>query len=100
MRRRLPPGAAEHFPIELRALGDLVPDAPAPSAPMTQDPDDYLVALAAGADLLVSGDPDIMGLVAAVPPMLTPAAFLRRLDEEQPGRHPKIPAHSSSLYPC
>ena len=58
VRRRLPPGAAERFLIELRALGDLVPNAGPPSTPLTRDPDDdYLVALAraAGADVLVSG---------------------------------------------
>jgi uncharacterized protein len=55
------------------------PDPP----PVTRDPgDDYLVALAvrAGADVLVSGDSDLTGPKIAGVTVLTPRAFLERLE--------------------
>lgn len=51
---------------------------------LSPDPDDdYLVSLAraAAADYLVSGDSDLIGLVDAKPPVLTPRQFLDRLIE-------------------
>ncbi|MDA8395871.1 MAG: putative toxin-antitoxin system toxin component, PIN family [Candidatus Dormibacteraeota bacterium] len=83
VRRRLPPGAAERFLTELRALAELAPDARHPLPPVTRDPDDdYLVALAreAAVDCLVTGDADLTSLVELSPPVWSPAAFLARLD--------------------
>jgi predicted nucleic acid-binding protein len=60
----------------------LIADPPEPPA-LTPDPgDDYLPALAsaAGARFLVSGDPHLTQLAEPVPPVLTPRAFLDRLE--------------------
>jgi predicted nucleic acid-binding protein len=57
-------------------------DPPGPPA-VTRDPgDDYLVALAvgAGADVLVSGDRDLTDVQVAGVSVLTPRAFLERLE--------------------
>jgi putative PIN family toxin of toxin-antitoxin system len=65
----------------LRRLVSLEPD-PVVTTGLTPDPgEDYLVALAraANADFIVSGDPHLMELKQARPPVLTPRAFLRRL---------------------
>ncbi len=82
LRRWVTPEEARRFLVELRGLADLAADAPQPWARVTSDPDDdYLVALAhaVGADVMVSGDRDLTSLVAMVPPVLTPAAFLASL---------------------
>jgi putative PIN family toxin of toxin-antitoxin system len=82
LRRRLPPGAAERFLVELRALVELVPDPRQPLSHVTRDPDDdYLPALAKEADVdcLITGDADLTDLTGVVPPVSTPAAFLSRL---------------------
>jgi putative PIN family toxin of toxin-antitoxin system len=55
---------------------------PEVTAGLTADPgDDYLVALAraAGAHVLISGDPHLTELKQARPPVLTPRVFLKRL---------------------
>jgi putative PIN family toxin of toxin-antitoxin system len=55
---------------------------PEATAGLTADPgDDYLVALAraAGAHVLISGDPHLTELKQARPPVLTPRVFLKRL---------------------
>ena len=86
LRRRLPPGAAERFLTELRALVELVPDARHPLSHVTRDPDDdYLLALAQEADVdcLVTGDADLTELIGAVPEVYSPAAFLARLGPRQ-----------------
>jgi len=65
----------------LGRLTSVEPD-PEVSAGLTPDPgDDYLVALAraAGAYVLVSGDPHLTELKQARPPVLTPRMFLRKL---------------------
>ncbi len=65
----------------LGRLTSVEPD-PEVSAGLTPDPgDDYLVALAraAGAHVLVSGDPHLTELKQARPPVLTPRMFLRKL---------------------
>jgi uncharacterized protein len=65
----------------LRRLASVEPD-PEITAGLTPDPgDDYLVALsrAATAHFLVSGDPHLTELKQAVPAVLTPRTFLRRL---------------------
>lgn len=58
---------------------EIRPEAPA----LTPDPkDDYLVALArsSGAHVLVSGDPHLTDLGDPRPPVLTPRAFLERVE--------------------
>jgi putative PIN family toxin of toxin-antitoxin system len=55
---------------------------PEVTAELTADPgDDYLVALAraAGAHVLISGDPHLTEPKQARPPVLTPRVFLKRL---------------------
>lgn len=56
-----------------------------PAQPVSRDPkDDYLVALArsSGADFLISGDKDLTDLVGVLPPVMTPAALVARLESE------------------
>jgi uncharacterized protein len=65
----------------VRRLSSVKPD-PDVAHGLTPDPgDDYLVALAraAAADFLVSGDPHLTELKRAIPPVLTPRVFLRRI---------------------
>lgn len=60
----------------------LVEDPPTDPGPITPDPDDdYLVVLArsADADLLVSGDSDLISLSNPIPPVLTPRQFRERV---------------------
>jgi predicted nucleic acid-binding protein len=81
----LAPGSAVGLPIDVVAdfVGGLeesalVLDDPRARPGLTPDPqDDYLVALtrAANANFLVSGDQHLTGLVAPVPPVLTPRQF-------------------------
>lgn len=61
----------------------LVSDAPAPHPAVCRDiNDDYLVALAAKtrADAIVTGDLDLLELTDPSVPVITPRAFLARLD--------------------
>lgn len=83
--RRYASAAEVHeFVADLAAVATLVPDPPDP-APIARDPnDDYLIALAvaARADMLVSGDRDLTDLAEPPVPVLTPRAFLDRFSEE------------------
>ncbi|HEX5481010.1 MAG TPA: putative toxin-antitoxin system toxin component, PIN family [Terriglobia bacterium] len=58
------------------------PDAASPVRLSLDPDDDYLLALAQsqGADFLVSGDPHLCQLEKGEPPVLTPRAFLNRLE--------------------
>lgn len=77
----------EDVRVFVSALGQeavMVEDPPPSPEPVTDDPkDEYLVLLAraAGADALVSGDVHLTRL-AVEPPVVTPAEFLRRLGPE------------------
>lgn len=65
----------------LQREADVCPD-PEDVAPVTRDPkDDYLVALYrdAGADLLVSGDADLLEVKASVATVITPRQLLDRI---------------------
>ncbi len=67
----------------LRTHATLMGDPP-PEFGHTPDPDDdYLVSLAraADADLLVSGDSDLVGLVDPRPPVRTPRTLIDLLDQ-------------------
>jgi putative PIN family toxin of toxin-antitoxin system len=81
-RRYVSLDEAEHYVRMILRGATLVEDPPDPP-PLTPDPgDDYLLALAsaAGARFLVSGDPHLTELTEPVPPVLTPRAFLDRLE--------------------
>lgn len=71
------------FVAAIREAAIMVPD-PDPIPSLTRDPDDdYIVALAraAGADVIVSGDLDLVELADPSPPVLMPRDFLERLGE-------------------
>ncbi len=75
---------ARHFAAGVAAIADVRPDPPAAGQRRTRDPDDeYLLTLAGAAEVvaLVSGDRHLTELVDADPPVLTPAAFARRLQQ-------------------
>lgn len=75
-------GRAVDFVEALRAGATMFEDAPN-AAPITRDPkDDYLVRLAraAGAVVLVSGDRDLLEAGIADVEVLTPRAFIDRMD--------------------
>lgn len=77
MRRRLPRADADRYLLALAARATQMPD-PEPIAAATRDPDDdYLIALAraAHAELIVSGDNDLLEWPEQQPPVVTPAAF-------------------------
>ena len=77
VRRRLPRADADRYLLTLATRATQMPD-PEPIAAATRDPDDdYLIALAraARADLIVSGDNDLLEWPEQQPPVVTPAAF-------------------------
>lgn len=81
-RRYASPGEVHHLVAELSAIAIMADDPPDPPS-VTRDPgDDYLVALAvaAGADALVSGDRDLTDLTGAGVTVLTPRALVEHLD--------------------
>lgn len=83
-RRWLSEQEAVQFVADVRVLADVVADPGVSSAPETVDPkDEFLVALARVADVvaLVSGDPHLTELVDLDPPVITPAAFMDRLQD-------------------
>lgn len=63
-RRYLSNDDVHRFVVMVRELAEVVNDTPAPTEPITLDPDVVLVVLAEAADvdLLVSGDWDLTGL--------------------------------------
>ena len=84
VRRRLPRSEADRYLLALAAQATQMPD-PDPIAATTRDPDDdYLIALAraAHADLIVSGDNDLLQWPEQQPPVVTPAAFEDLLSAE------------------
>ncbi len=79
-RRHLSNDDVQRFLVMVRELAEVVDDPPAPTQPITPDPDDdFLVVLAeaAGADVLVSGDWDLTGLNRAGLTVKTPASSWR-----------------------
>lgn len=70
----------------IRTLADVVEDAVVIES-LTRDPDDYyLVALARehAADVIVSGDKDLLDWEEQHPPVVTPATFEHMLTPERP----------------
>jgi putative PIN family toxin of toxin-antitoxin system len=83
-RRYLSIEDASRFMNAVRALALIVDDPPEGGDPITDDPDDdFIVHLAkvAGADVLVSGDPDITTVQLPGLVMMTPRSFLESLDD-------------------
>jgi uncharacterized protein len=81
-RRYVSLDEAEHY-VRMILRGATLVEDPADPPALTPDPeDDYLLALAsaAGARFLVSGDAHLTQLAEPVPPVLTPRAFLDRLE--------------------
>lgn len=67
----------------LRGALEAAPVIEEPAPLVSRDPkDDYLIPLArsSGADFLISGDKDLTDLVDILPPVMTPAAFIARLE--------------------
>ena len=80
LRRWIDLPVAELFVNRIEGATELVPD-PGDAEVHTRDPgDDYLIALARvhGADLIVSGDRDLLEWEEQHPPVVTPAAFAQR----------------------
>ena len=78
-RRYLSSDDARRFVVMVRELAEVIDDPPAPSEPITPDPDhDFLVLLAEAADVdvLVSGDSDLTGLHRTSLVVKTPGEFL------------------------
>lgn len=81
-RDRLGQDATDRFLADLRAIVEWADDPTGPPVVATRDPDDdYLLALAHGADVdvLVSGDRDLTDLPDQQLPIETPAQFSQRL---------------------
>jgi putative PIN family toxin of toxin-antitoxin system len=83
LRRYLALDEAARFVADLGSQMTLISDAPTPHPAVCRDPnDDYLVALAVKmrADAIVTGDLDLLELTDPPMPVITPRAFLARLD--------------------
>lgn len=83
-RRWLSLDEVDQFVADLAAIGDKVDDPVAGPSRRSPDPDDeFLLALAEAADVeaLVSGDSRLLEL-RITPPVVTPAAFLRRIEQD------------------
>jgi putative PIN family toxin of toxin-antitoxin system len=83
-RRYLSIEDTHRFVDAIRALAVLVDGPPEGADPITDDPDDdFLVLLAevAGADVLVSGDPDLTTVQRPGVVVMTPRRLLESLDD-------------------
>jgi putative PIN family toxin of toxin-antitoxin system len=70
---------------EVQTLAEVITPTPL-SAPICRDPDDdhvLALALTAQADLIVSGDKDLLELNAFQIPILAPADALRRIESQK-----------------
>ena len=81
LRRWIDLDHAREYVDVLRTFDGLVPDPTNPAATTRDADDDYLVALARehAADVIVSGDKDLLEWREQRPPVLTPDAFEKRL---------------------
>lgn len=76
--RLVPPGLAEAFVDQTLAAADTIHPDPVEARSGVRDPDDdYLIALAraTGADVIVTGDRDLLEWPDQQPPVVTPSAF-------------------------
>jgi putative PIN family toxin of toxin-antitoxin system len=83
-RRYLSIEDAHLFVSTIRELAVIVDDPPEEDDPITGDPDDdFLVLLAevAGADVLVSGDPDLTAVQRPGLVVMTPRTFLETMGD-------------------
>ena len=83
-RRYLSIDDARRFVVMVRELAEVVDDPPAPTEPITPDPDDdFLVVLAEATDvdMLVSGDWDLTGLNRSGLTVKTPGEFLASITD-------------------
>ncbi len=75
---RMAPGLIEEVEAFLRSQGEVVRDPP-PMALVIRDPSDRVVlaeAVAGGAEVLVTGDADLLSVAAGAPlPIVAPRAF-------------------------
>lgn len=86
LRRYLSIDEAQRFAAGLAALTALAADPPRPHPEVCRDPaDDYLVALARAtrADVIVSGDLDLLSLSESEPPVISPRMLVDRLQRDQ-----------------
>jgi putative PIN family toxin of toxin-antitoxin system len=83
LERYVTPSNADAFVAWMARIAIIHPD-PTTIEPVTRDPgDDYLFALARGAhaDMIVSGDADLIEIVGPPTRVLTPRAFLNLLHD-------------------
>lgn len=84
MRRWITVDEARIYVDRIRTTAD-VRDDPTAGPPLTRDPDDDFVIYLArehNADVIVSGDSDLLEWSEPVPPVVTPAHFESMLDGE------------------
>lgn len=81
LRRWFSNDDAAEFVADLSGVAETYPDTSDPPAICRDPDDDYLLALAgqAHADLLVSGDDDLLALARPAVEIISPRAFLDRL---------------------
>jgi uncharacterized protein len=85
MRRWISVEDARIYVDRLTTTAD-VRDDPREGPPLTRDPDDDFVVYLArdqDADLIVSGDSDLLEWPEQDPPVVTPARFVQMLEEER-----------------
>ena len=83
-RRYLSNDDVHRFVVMVRELAEVVDDPPAPTEPITPDPDDDFVVVlaeAADVDVLVSGDWDLTGLNRAGLTVKTPGELLASITD-------------------
>ena len=83
-RRYLSIEDAHRFVNAIRELAAVIGDPPEGDDPITDDPDDdflVLLAEAAGADVLVSGDPDLTTVQRPGLVVMTPREFLEAMGD-------------------
>lgn len=83
LRKWVPIDAASVYIAALTTAADVQPDPP-PGPALTRDPDDdYVIQLARaqGADVIVSGDADLLEWPEQNPRVVTPASFEETLNE-------------------
>lgn len=71
---------AERLIDLIRVAGMLVPDPVDPERRARDPGDDYVIALSSAADLLVSGDEDILAVEDPPVPVLTPRRFVEEIE--------------------